>query len=221
MMSLRAIPNEENKRIAGGIVIPFRVRDKYKTWWDEKSDIAKDLFLDKPVFWLHLLKGKLVRAGTVIQESLRMTDEGWYAEAIIDDDFMWNEISSGRAAWSTGSLSHLVKVRSDGYVEVWPFVELSAAPKDQVGSLPNTTTAHAIRAIDLDTFYEEQLLGENVMPKDGITIPTVPIVPVTPVAPVAPVQDDPQATGMQQVLDALGILQTQATEQAGKGGPAV
>lgn len=147
-LAIRAVNLKD--RIAGGIIIPFRVRDKYRTWWDENSDIGRELFRQRPVFWYHLQSGKWLRSGTVLDESLRMTADGWYAEARITDEMVWQEIEANRAAWSTGSMPHLVQVREDGYVEKWAFVELSAAPKDKVGSLPGTTDAYALRAAGFD-----------------------------------------------------------------------
>jgi HK97 family phage major capsid protein len=106
---------------------------------------------DRPAFWWHSLKeDSWGRAGTLVDSAFRVTDEGLYAEAVIDEggvgDLILRAIDSGDAAWSSGTLPHLMKVRSSGYVERWPLVEGSIAPKDAVVSQPRTTTVYHVRA---------------------------------------------------------------------------
>lgn len=153
-MFLRAVSESR----VGGIIIPFDVKDKFGTYWNRATDFAFDLFAgNRPVFWFHLLKKEAWgRAGTVDDSSLELRDEGVYAEADIGvgkhDDLrvaalFMASVRAGAAAWSTGSMPHLIVEADDGFIERWPIVELSAAPIDQVISLPGTTTVEMLRAV--------------------------------------------------------------------------
>jgi hypothetical protein len=107
---------------------------------------------DRPAFWWHSLKADAWgRAGTLIDDSFKITDDGLYAEALIHEgdlgDKVLRAVEAGDAAWSSGTLPHLMKVRSSGFVERWPLVEGSIAPKDAVVSQPRATTVYHVRAV--------------------------------------------------------------------------
>lgn len=136
----------------GGIVIPDRVRDKYGTWWDRRTDLVLDLIERKPLLIWHLMTGELMRAGTWDDAAFRWVDgHGLYAEADLlqnrASEMLLEMLRANDAAWSTGALPGGIAIdKKSGYVARWPVVEASAAPSQQVVSPPGTTKAIHVRA---------------------------------------------------------------------------
>jgi hypothetical protein len=110
LTNIRAISDH----VAGGIIVPFNVVDKFKTWWNRDSDFALHLFKERPAFWFHLSESRKhehnwQRAGTVLDDSFEVRDNGLYAQARIDDENMWQRILAGGIGWSTGTMPNLMQ----------------------------------------------------------------------------------------------------------------
>lgn len=181
---LRAL---EGRRI-GGVLVPFLSRDRFRTWWDESSDLMLDLFKRKEVFYHHNFEAQAVGSIGVIESLLRSAD-GWIAQAeIAEGDLGTAALELARreaAAWSGGfwPTPQTWQVRGDGYVMRSALVEGSVCPKEKVASLPGTTLIKHLRGMP------PELAG--VSPSDslkrGIWMPEVTENPVVPQPEPAPV----------------------------------
>jgi len=149
--NLRAISG----RRVGGIGVPFRTKDAYKTWFDDRTNYHLTLFRQRPIFVTHMSRPELVgRGGTLDDASFRIMPEGLYLEGDLDDNYWGNYaldlIKADDGAWSTGAwpTKQTLRVRSsDGYVMDWAIVEGSICKRSEVASPVGTTLAEHIRAI--------------------------------------------------------------------------
>lgn len=151
MNNLRAISG----RRVGGVLVPFRIKDAYKTWFDDKTNYHLTLFRQRPIFVTHMMRPELVgRGGTLDDASFRLTPEGLYGEGDLESNY-WGDyaldlIKADDGAWSTGAwpTKQTLRVRSsDGYVTDWAIVEGSICKRSEVASPVGTTLAEHIRAI--------------------------------------------------------------------------
>jgi hypothetical protein len=204
LTNIRAISDH----VAGGIIVPFNVVDKFKTWWNRDSDFALHLFKERPAFWFHLSESRKhehnwQRAGTVLDDSFEVRDNGLYAQARIDDENMWQRILAGGIGWSTGTMPNLMRIRDDGYVQRWPIVELSAAPTEHLGSLPNTTNIEIIRVHLPDITQNEEIIRSNwIMSENGVTVANPPVAAPT----IDPLQFQAMQQQMSGITDSLRLL---------------
>lgn len=222
-----------------GIIIPFRIRDSYKTWWDERSDLGFDLFgeHDRPVFFYHLLQsGFDERMGTLPFGSLEQRVEGWFGRAKLEvnqvADAFLRLVDKGRAMWSTGAYEPGIRVRADGYMLRWPLVELTGLDVDHAGSLPGTTKVGHVRgllprdvsiddAVELRrswfVFNQTANLGQQQGGQPPATTPA-PAAPATngqqqPQQPQQPQQSQPITVDMLTLLQQLAQGQQQQAQQ--------
>lgn len=160
-------------RTVGGILIPYRIRDKYDTWWDEHSDLGFELLgrFDRPIYSYHLLREKdPQRIGWLRLSSLGERPDGLYGvgelEGVPEADAFLQLVASGQAAWSTGAYPPGIRTRADGYQMVWPWVEVSGLHVDHAGSLPGTTTVGHVRGLlPRDASFDESLvLRRSIFP---------------------------------------------------------
>lgn len=146
--NLRAISG----RRVGGILVPFRVKDAYNTWFDEGTNYHLSLFRQRPIFVTHLNK-MVGRGGTLDDSSFRMTQQGLYGEGDLEENEFGNYalklITNEDGAWSSGAwpTKNTLRVRKDGYVTDWAIVEGSVCHRSEVASPAGTTLAEHIRAI--------------------------------------------------------------------------
>jgi HK97 family phage major capsid protein len=148
---LRGYVTQSGQMRIAGIVIPFRQIDSYGTWWDEESNIHRDMFSPQPVLWRH--GDRRERIGTTDPDTVEQTKRGWYAEMVIDDTELgrhaYELVRSGAAGYSTGSVPHMVAFRTDGYCFEWAWVETSVCPIEEVAS-PNKSTIALIRSFGVE-----------------------------------------------------------------------
>ncbi len=171
MENLRVI---SSNRI-GGILVPFSTpeNDSYNTFWDSNTDFGLDVFAPHPVLYLHGLRG-VRREGTIVD--LRMTEQGLYAEAELNDDSpLFDLIRSGRGAWSSASVPHLISQDDNGYISKWVIVEGSIGDVQEVSARNGLTRADYVRAdvnIEEDTIRSEWIrskdMSENVKQDNAI-----------------------------------------------------
>lgn len=144
----------EGRRV-GGVLVPFRVKDAYGTWFDEKTNYHLDLFRQRPIFVKHMLHPDLVGRGGELQDSsFQMRSDGLYASGELEQNY-WGDyaldlLHKQDGAWSTGAWPtvHTLRVRkSDMYVTNWAIVEGSICKRSEVASPVGTTLAEHIRAI--------------------------------------------------------------------------
>ncbi len=163
-MHLRAL---EGRRI-GLVMVPFNLKDKVGTWWNQYSRFHLNLFPTRSLFYNHLFGDDTVgRAGLVDDDSLRFTPEGLYGEASVDEgqigDTIMDLVTRGAAAGSTGAWPPRIRVRKeDGYVTDWPLVELSVCPAKNVLSLAGTTTVYHVRAFVPGSEKESDALDDGL-----------------------------------------------------------
>lgn len=133
-----------------GILVPFaRAQDDSAgLWWNRSTDFALDMFNPIPILLHHGLRG-LVRLGTFGKFELR--DNGLWAEGEVEGEDAKALLDSGRAAWSSGTLPHLMKVDAGGYVRSWPLIEGSLLAVEHAGARGGLTSAQYVRCgIDVD-----------------------------------------------------------------------
>jgi hypothetical protein len=152
------------ERRVGGILVPYNVRDKKRTWWNERSEFALRMFAPHPLFAVHSLAERLWgRAGTLDLGSFKSLPEGLYVEADVDEgpsgDYILELALSGDGAWSSGTMPHLVKMDGGMYVSRWPIVEGSVLHWGLAGSWRGTSVAH-VRA----------LVTEPILEDDGVVL---------------------------------------------------
>lgn len=154
-----------------GIIVPFRVRDSYNTWFDEKTDyFLLNGWRSRPVFFYHNFdEDKVGRIGELLDDSFEFRPQGLYGVAQLGDSPLAQEayelVASGRAAWSGGAMPNprgtTFRVRkTDGYVERFALAEASVCPAELAASPRGTTTIEHMR-----TYYPGVELpdGENSM----------------------------------------------------------
>lgn len=140
-----------------GIIVPFRVRDAYNTWFDEKTDyFLSNGWRSRPVFFYHNLdEGKVGRIGELLDDAFEFRPQGLYGIAQLGDSPLAQEayglVASGRAAWSGGAMPNprgtTFRVRkTDGYVERFALAEASVCPVELAASPRGTTTIEHVRA---------------------------------------------------------------------------
>lgn len=185
-------------------MIPNQIKDKYGTWWDERSDLALDLYAPHPVLHTHgknpLYPG---RGGTIVRESLEWTRTGLFGEMVIEPgvtgDGILELVEARRAASSTAAMPHLIRVnRRTGYVQRWPLIENSVADMEIVASLPGTTKVSYVRAlfpgVDLRGVSDDEFLERSPWLMPAVAGEQVPVPAGVP-APTPPVGLNPPAAG--------------------------
>lgn len=210
------------------MIVPFRVIDKLRTWWDEKSDFDLERHAPHAVLYWHGLRAmESVRSGTVDTTSFKYLYEGLYAEWDLWENEAGNAclrlVDEQIGATSTATMPHYIEghIRKDGYVEKWPLVEVSMLDVKAAGSQPGTTTVYHIRASGLaapgdkaDSTDEIQLIRSQWI-MDNVVSPTVSGAFVPPVAPppAAPPPAAPERPASEQPLRQLpGITPTPVNE---------
>lgn len=132
-----------------GILIPFTTPDKdnFRTYWNRMTDFGLDVFAPHPVLYLHGIRSH-ERQGTLV--GFELWDEGLYARAELRPDSMLYElIDSGRAAWSSGALPHLIEQnRVTGYIRKWILLEGSIGERTQVAAKDGLTAASYVRSLE-------------------------------------------------------------------------
>lgn len=132
--------------------MPFNRMDKYRTYWTSESQFELTMFSSRPVFYKHGLDETLFgRAGTLEDHGFRTTPDGLYGQATIEEgrigDVVLDLVARRDAAWSTGTMPHMILRAVDGYIARWPIVEASVVRIAEAGSYPGTTTVHHVRSI--------------------------------------------------------------------------
>lgn len=132
--------------------MPFNIKDKVGTWWNQHSNFHLDLFATRSLFFNHLFGDDTVGLGGLVDDkSLELRSEGLYGEADVYDgdigDAIMELVARGAAAGSTGAWPPRIRVRkADGYVTDWPLVEWSICPAKNVLSPAGRTTVYHVRA---------------------------------------------------------------------------
>ena len=134
-----------------GILIPFTTpdKDRYRTYWNRQTDFGLDVFAPHPVLYLHGMRSA-ERQGTLVAFELR--DEGLYARAELNPQSMlYDLIDSGRAAWSSAALPHLIEQDLvTGYIRKWVLLEGSIGERSQVAAADGLTSAAYVRTLEAD-----------------------------------------------------------------------
>ena len=162
------------------------------------------------MFHHHGLRG-LAQAGLVSMFELR--PDGLYCEADLNQSEAAERcltlVREGRAAWSSGTMPHLMDVASDGYVRRWPVVEASIVHVDEAGSYPGTTTAFfaPIRSI--------WIMSEQNVTEDQRIVPPPPAAPLP-----AEALPSSELIAMRSALDALRLTVEQQSRRVLPAAPA-
>lgn len=168
-----------------GILVPFATADddSYGTFWDRRTDFALRMFYPQAVLHFHgLLEGvQLKREGEFEKFGIEPGAGLWARARLNPRSVLHDVLESGRAAWSSAAVPHLIKVdRHTGYVRSWPIFEGSIGDVSQVSARRELTRAHYARAgieIPHDFLRRSQWTGaidmqlEDVFPADGDTKP--------------------------------------------------
>jgi hypothetical protein len=206
-------------RIVEGILIPFagKLDDKYGNFWDAATNFALKKHPLKPVFFHHSLRTwEDEPGGELINSSFELRAGGLYGRAELyrnaDGDRGEELVSKNRAAWSTGTFPHYIRLGQNGYIKQWPIVEASLADIDQTAALNGLTRAVHVRSFIEDNEGEDDMfLSRSVWVGGGGIVrgmwnDTQP--PVTePVVVVPPPNQFHVPTG-NPVLEALQRMET-------------
>ena len=129
-----------SERFVEGVLVPFAGAEKDKAGlnWDKDTDFVIDMFQPQPVFAYH--GQDYARAGTI--DKLEIREEGLWARARIQMTDKVKEImDSGRAAWSSSTMPHLMDVEKETrYVRRWPIVEASLILSEHAGARDGLTS---------------------------------------------------------------------------------
>lgn len=122
-----------NRRI-GGIIIAYtssNERDSYGNYWTRDTDLGLQRYDRRPLYFQH--RGDLVEAGYIQSDDLVVTDRGLYMECDVLDnesgDACLRLVAAGRGHYSTGVMPGSWREGSDGWVELWPWVEASVTDR--------------------------------------------------------------------------------------------
>ena len=129
------------ERFVEGVLVPFAGadKDKFGTYWDKDSDFVIDMFQPQPVFAYH--GQDYARVGSL--DKVEVRDDGLWVRARIQlTDKVKEIMDSGRAAWSSATMPHLMDVdKESGYVRRWPIVEASLILSEHAGARDGLTSA--------------------------------------------------------------------------------
>lgn len=109
--------------------------DKDGEQFTDKTDFMLDIGESRPVIYYHGIKDdasgweekpEVIGRATAVERD----DKGLWFEVILDKtkelaNRIWDAAKQGIARASTGAISHLVRDRDDGTIDVWPIGELS------------------------------------------------------------------------------------------------
>lgn len=138
-----------------GLAIPFSGpiagKDLDGEDFGPDTDLALDWFPQgRPVLYHHGVDGAMKTAVQGRQSEQRVTDEGVWAQAVLDKSAKYHAtvarlVTAGKLFFSSGSMPHLVEMNPDGHITRWPWIELSLTPTP---SNP-FATVHTVKATDL------------------------------------------------------------------------
>ena len=135
----------------GGYLITWgesRQRDLQGEYFTPQTDVGLDWYEQRPVLYHHGLDGALKAAVIGVIDTLRPDETGLWAEAQLDLHKRYVRavqrlVDQGVLSWSSGSLPHLVEVRTDGQIKRWPIVEGSLTPSP---AEPRLTDVHTLKS---------------------------------------------------------------------------
>lgn len=128
-----AVAVERDPYVIGGLVIPFGSRDLDDEFFDSATDLSLDWFPaeGRPILFHHGLNND-VRTEVVGRQIGKSIDAaGVWITAQLDRRSKYVEhvralLAKGALGWSSGAMSHLVRVLKDsGRIVSWPWVEAS------------------------------------------------------------------------------------------------
>jgi HK97 family phage major capsid protein len=147
-----AIKSLDDEGKIGGYLVYYgspEMKDFDGEYFTEETEYNLDWFSKRPVLFHHGHDGtiKSMAIGTIT--SIKATEEGLWAEAILDlrDKYVRkiNElVKQGALDWSSGTIPKFVEVEKSGFIKRWPIVEGSLTP---IPALPIKTKIHSVKGL--------------------------------------------------------------------------
>lgn len=161
-------------RVGGYLVLWGSPAQKDLTgeYFTPDTELGLDWYDRRPALYHHGLDGTMKASVIGVIDTLKTDDVGVWAEAQLDMRNRYVQavqklVDRGALGWSSGSLPHLVVVKSDGRIERWPIVEgsLTPAPAEPRISVSNLKSLwDELELVDvplLDTELGTKHLGEE------------------------------------------------------------
>ncbi|NIQ81013.1 MAG: hypothetical protein GTN93_23535 [Anaerolineae bacterium] len=162
--------------------------DLYGTWFTRETDFALDWYDQRPWLYDHTLN-QFVRAAKIGSwKDADLDDHGLFFLGELDAHFRYLDeveflMTLGYLFPSSGTLSHVMQVADDGWIQRWPIAELSSttSPAEfripaQVDASSRRRAAEAIRRLGGLTMTED--VQGALFP--GVDLETPPAEPVAP-----------------------------------------
>jgi hypothetical protein len=128
--------------VVGGYLVVFtgpQDRDSWNEYFTANTNFWPDWYKNQPVLYHHAQNDEAPIPIGIIT-SIDKDAKGLYARAVLDINHedptirqyarrALDQVGRGQLYWSSGSISHMVRVTEDGEILAWPVVEGSLTPK--------------------------------------------------------------------------------------------